>query len=135
MQSVPKAVKITLGVLALSAAALWMSFGFKIGTSLPDHAVLLADTREGTYVTIPCVIRGSVDRPYVANVEAVIADTEEVWYEPFLEPTTRGASLAAGMRPDRSCANVGGFVTLQPWLFSVLNLGGERVAADGTVLW
>jgi hypothetical protein len=115
--------------------ALMGSLGMKVGKGLPDHAMLLVNTMSETYVTAPCVLIGATDQSYVANLNAVIADTEEVWYEPFVEPMTKRDARELGYKPDRACADAEGFVTFQPWLFHVLGAGRQRVAEDGTVLW
>ncbi len=122
------------GILMVSIG-IFMSLGIKVGTNLPGHALLLVDTRTERYVTAPCILRNTVDQSYVANLSAVIEGTEEVWYEPFVEPMTKTEANALGMRPDRTCANADGFVHLQPWLWAWLGWTKERVEADGTVLW
>lgn len=135
LQTVSRALKHILLLVFIILGALLLSLGIKIGKTLPPHAVLLGNSHSGQYVTVPCVIRGATDKSYVANVDAVIADTEEVLYEPFVVPISRQDALVAGMKPDRSCANADGFLQMEPWLFDLLGLTKERVAKDGTVLW
>lgn len=130
-----RAVKYVLSIALAAAGLLWASLGIETGTNLPAHAMLLVNSSTNTYVTVPCIIRGNVDRSYVANVEAVIEGTEEAWYEPFVEVMTKGEAQAIGMKPDRSCANAHGFIFWQPWLFDLVGGGRKRVADDGTVLW
>lgn len=129
------AIRFVLLAAMATAGVLWASLGIKTANGLPDHAMLLVNTEANSYVTVPCVIRGTVDQSYVANVEAVIAGSEEVWYEPFVEPMTKREAKAAAIEPDRVCANADGFISWEPWLHSLLGWRKERVTADGTVLW
>lgn len=126
--------KIAIGIILL-AGALWVSLGFKIGETLPAHAMLLANSHAKIYVTVPCVIAGSVEQSYVANVNEVVEGTDDAWYEPFVVPMRRDETRRAGMRPDKACADAGGFIELKPWLFSLLNIGRSRVTDEGDVLW
>jgi hypothetical protein len=124
---------VIAGIVA--GSALVGSLGIKIGRGLPDHAMLLVDTMSETYVTGPCIVIGATDQSYVANLDAVIAGTEESWYEPFVEPMSKREARGLGYNPDRACANADGFISWEPWLFSLLGSRKERVGADGTVLW
>ena len=130
-----RVIKYALGVLAIAGCALWLSLGYKVGTALPDHALLLVNTQTNSYATVPCVIRGAVDQSYVANVEAVSAGTEDVWYEPFVQSMTKKEAKLADMRPDRRCADADGFISWGSWLSNLPGWRKERVDPDGTVLW
>jgi hypothetical protein len=130
----PMLARIFIGVILL-ATAFWASLGVRIGETLPPHARLLANSKASIYATVPCVIAGKVQQSYVSNVEDVLGDTDEVRYEPFVEPMRLDEARAAGIKPDKVCADAGGFVEIKSWIASMLGLGRDRVTKDGDVLW
>jgi len=115
--------------------ALVVGFSVRIGTPLPNHAILLVNSLDDTYVTVPCIIKGAASSSYIVNTAEVIKGTEEVVYEPFVTVMTKLEARKLRYRPDQACASADGFVFTTPII--IHQLGGEkkRVLADGTVLW
>ncbi|RUU59444.1 hypothetical protein [Mesorhizobium sp. M2C.T.Ca.TU.002.02.1.1] len=95
----------------------------------------MVDTMKNTYVTIPCVMLETTDFTYVTNVNDVVENKAMPIVLPAVRTSTIGEARSRNFNPDKHCANAQGFVTMRPWLFTLLGLGRTRVDEQGRQLW
>ncbi|RWA81300.1 hypothetical protein [Mesorhizobium sp.] len=124
-----------LGVIITLFVVTYVSLGIDMGEALPNRTIVLVDTVQTTYVTIPCVMLETTDYPYVTNVDDVVENKAMPIAEPTVYTSTIGEARAKGFKADKHCANTGGFVTQRPWLFTLFGLGRKRVDEQGRQLW
>lgn len=119
----------------MAAFLLFASLGIRIGSHLPDYALLLVNGNAATYTTAPCIIRGVNEEQYLWNRDAVLADREDAALLPSVWYDTKGGIKGTRYRPDPGCRDADGFFEHHRWPMVVFGFVGDRVLEDGTVLW
>lgn len=113
----------------------YISLGIDMGQTLPNRTIVLVDAVQTTYVTVPCIMRQTTEYRYVTNINEVVENKAMLIAGPNVYTSTIGEARDRHFTPDKNCANAGGFVTLRPWLFTLLDLGRARVDGQGRQLW